>query len=154
MSTPPTHQVNVSAKRVLCAPDSSKCFGTPCINAVMYQDLFQFIGCIRNVYIGNFFSVQRNNARFEFLFVIFNQKLFFYLRQFIYFISSSLHNLYTSCLFFLHFHFFYLHHHITITPHAPYNYNTYIQYKMLPQEIRNHLYALKQLRHSKSNNIN
>ena len=26
-------------------------------------------------HIGNFFNVQRNNARFEFIFVIFNQKL-------------------------------------------------------------------------------
>ena len=27
----PTHQVNVSRRGVLCAPDSSKCFETPCI---------------------------------------------------------------------------------------------------------------------------
>ena len=27
----PAHQVNISRKEVLCAPDSSKFFGTPCI---------------------------------------------------------------------------------------------------------------------------
>ena len=30
----PTHQVNVSTKGVLCAPDSSKFFETPCIQSV------------------------------------------------------------------------------------------------------------------------
>ena len=29
--TPPTHQVRVSRKDVLCTSDSSKCFETPCI---------------------------------------------------------------------------------------------------------------------------
>ena len=46
-----------------------------------------------------------------------------------------LHNLYTTCLFFTFSIFFYLHHHITIIPHTPHNYKTYIQYKMLAQEI-------------------
>ena len=45
--------------------------------AVIYQDLFQFIGCVRNVRIRSFFNVQRNNALFEFLFVMLNQKLDF-----------------------------------------------------------------------------
>ena len=58
------------------------------------------------------------------------------------------YSLYILSLF-VHFHFFYLHHHFTITPHAPHNYKTYIQHKMLAQEIWNHLYALKQLRRSK-----
>ena len=40
----------------------------------MYQDLFQFIRCIRNVRIGNFFNVQCNNALFEFLSVMLKQK--------------------------------------------------------------------------------
>ena len=45
------------------------------IKAVLYQELFQFIGCVRNVRIGSFFNLQCNNALFEFLFVMVNQKL-------------------------------------------------------------------------------
>ena len=33
MATTPTHQVNVSRKGPLCAPDSGKFFETPCIDA-------------------------------------------------------------------------------------------------------------------------
>ena len=37
----------------------------------------QFIGCIKNVGIGRFFNVHCNNALFEFLSVMLNQKLDF-----------------------------------------------------------------------------
>ena len=55
------------------------------IKAGMYQDLFQFIGCIRNVLVGSFFNVYLY-ALFEFLFVILNQKLDFssFFESFIY----------------------------------------------------------------------
>ena len=43
----------------------------------MYLDLFQFVGCMKNVRIGSFFNVQYKNALFEFLFVMLNQKLDF-----------------------------------------------------------------------------
>ena len=46
-----------------------------CIKAGMYQDLFQFIGYIRNVCIGRFFNVQCSDALFEFFFVMLNQQL-------------------------------------------------------------------------------
>ena len=47
------------------------------IKAVMYYELSKFIGCIRNVRVGSFFNVYlyNNNALFEFLFVMLNQKL-------------------------------------------------------------------------------
>ena len=32
----PIHQVNVSRKRVLCAPESGKVFETPCVAEIMY----------------------------------------------------------------------------------------------------------------------
>ena len=51
----------------------------------MYLDVFQFIGCIRNVLIGSFLNVQCRNALFEFLFVMLNQKLdFSFFESFIY----------------------------------------------------------------------
>ena len=39
-----------------------------CKKQFMYYELFQFIGCIRNVPFGSFLNVQRNNALFEFFF--------------------------------------------------------------------------------------
>ena len=41
MPTPPTHQVNVSRKGVLCAPDSSKVFETLCRNNSPERSKFQ-----------------------------------------------------------------------------------------------------------------
>ena len=68
--------INPSTPLNGCIIDVRFCFAQyTCIKAVMYQDLLQLIGCIRNVRIESFFNVQCNNALFEFLFVMLSRKL-------------------------------------------------------------------------------
>ena len=50
----PTHQVNVSRKRVLCEPKSGKFFETPCVVEIMYLRM----SATGRSYTQNFFEVQ------------------------------------------------------------------------------------------------
>ena len=43
----PAYQVNVSRKEVLCAQDSSKFFGTPCIVFLHFYNLRSVLSCFQ-----------------------------------------------------------------------------------------------------------